>query len=99
MGAGAVECYLVGELGRRPYPGFMTKNATRDRDFRFVTHDGLEGTLEVVGNRVVLSNPELGARRVFYKRARAKRAFADLSRELVRRGKAIETPAGTSVKA
>lgn len=77
----------------------MTKKATRHRVFRFVTQDGLEETLEVVGNRVVLSNPELGARRLVYKGARAKQAFADLSRELVRRGEAIEIPARTSVKA
>lgn len=77
----------------------MTQRANRQSVFRFVTHDGLEGTLEVVGNRVVLSNPELGARRVVYKGPRAKEALADLSRALVRRGEAIEIPAGASVKA
>lgn len=77
----------------------MTKKRNRHRVFRFVTRDGLEGTLEMIGNRVVLSNPELGARRVVYRGPRAKEAFADLSRALVRRGEAIEIPARTCVKA
>ncbi len=77
----------------------MTKRMNRHRVFRFVTPVGLEGTLEVVGNRVVLSNPVLGARRVVYQGLRAKQPFADLSRDLARRGEAIEVPAHTSVKA
>ncbi len=63
-----------------------------------MTPAGLEGTLEVIGNRVMLSNQELG-KRVVYQGPGAKQAFVDLSRELVRRGEAIEISARTSVKA
>lgn len=76
----------------------MTKKMNRRRVFRFVTPSGLEGTLEVMGNRVVLSNQELG-KRVVYQGPGAQQAFVDLSRELVRRGEAIEISARTSVKA
>ena len=76
----------------------MTKKMNKRRVFRFVTPAGLEGTLEVIGNRVVLSNQEQG-KKVVYQGPGAKQAFADLSRELVRRGEAIEISARTSVKA
>jgi len=77
----------------------MAQNLNRHRVFRFLARSGHVGTLELIGDRLVLDNPELGARRVVSQGPRAKQAFSDLSRELVRSGEVIEIPARTSVEA
>lgn len=77
----------------------LAQSLNRHRVFRFLTRSGHVGTLELIGDRLVLDKRGLGARRVVYRGPRAKQAFADLSRELVRSGEVIEIPARTSVEA